>query len=253
MAIRIVIPARYASTRLPGKPLVDLLGLPMVVRVYKRVVEALPDCDCVVALDDKRISDALDHYAIPWVMTSVEHESGTDRIAEVCESAGWDLADIIINVQGDEPLVPTDMLVSFVDFINQRSNFEMGTISAPINSLDNANDSNVVKLITNRHNDAIYFSRFSIPFCRDNAVTDRGFHHFKRHVGVYAYRVDVLKTIATTAPVLMEIHEKLEQLRALWLGINIGVLDWRNTPPHGVDTLLDVEKVIRVLKEQQHG
>lgn len=251
MAIKVVIPARYASTRLPGKPLVDLLGTPMVVRVYQRVVAALPECDCVVALDDKRISDVLDSYSIPWVLTRVDHESGTDRIAEVCRLAGWDQSDIVINVQGDEPLIPKAMLGAFVDFIEAKPVFEMGTISAPVESLDTLQDSNVVKLITDMKGEAIYFSRFAVPFCRDVAPESVSVEGYKRHIGVYAYRVDVLNTVANADPVEIEMREKLEQLRALWLGINICVMDWLIQPPHGVDTAEDVKKVISVLKDQK--
>lgn len=252
MTIRVVIPSRYASTRLPGKPLIDLLGLPMVVRVYQRVVEALPECDCLVALDDTRISQVLDEYDIPWVMTRVDHESGTDRIAEVCRLAGWDQSDIVINVQGDEPLIPKAMLGAFVDFIEAKTSFEMGTISAPVESLSTLQDSNVVKVVTSREGKAIYFSRFGVPFCRDVAPESITLEGYKRHIGVYAYRVDVLSLIAKAPPVDIEMREKLEQLRALWLGVGISVMDWFAQPPHGVDTPEDVKKVISVLKDQKN-
>jgi len=250
VAIRVVIPARYASTRLPGKPLIDLLGMPMIVRVYQRVAVSLPECEIVVALDDQRISDVLDVYAIPWVMTKADHESGTDRIAEVSRLAGWKADDIVINVQGDEPLIPATMLRALVDFIEGNSDFEMGTISAPVETVTMLQDSNVVKLITNQKDEAIYFSRFAVPYHRDIASEEMSVDGYKRHIGVYAYRVDILNTIAFALPVEIELREKLEQLRALWLGIRISVMAWFEQPPHGIDTIEDVKKVISVLKEQ---
>ena len=253
MALRVVIPSRYASTRLPGKPLIDLLGVPMIVRVFQRVHEALPECECIVALDDVQISSVLDNHNIPWMMTRKDHESGTDRIAEVACLAGWADSDIVINVQGDEPLIPSAMLSAFKSLIQSRPDFEMATVVAPVETLETLTDSNAVKVITNRNGNAIYFSRHAIPFNRDIQVEMLNSKNYKRHVGVYAYRVELLKQIANTSPVFIELSEKLEQLRALWLGIDISVLEWTEQPPHGVDTLEDVHKVISVLKEAEHG
>ena len=248
MSLKVVIPSRYASSRLPGKPLIDLNGLPMVVRVFEQVKKSLPNIECFVAIDDDRISSLLDQYDIPWVMTDVHHESGTDRIAEVCQSKGWSGDTLILNVQGDEPLIPCDMLSAFFKMINSDPGISMATISAPIESHSNLLDINTVKLICDQNHNAIYFSRLPIPCNRDKPVFDIDLSHYRRHIGVYAYNVDTLMRISNSKPVFIEENEMLEQLRALWLGIKIRVLHWTENPPHGVDTQEDVNRVNMILK-----
>jgi 3-deoxy-manno-octulosonate cytidylyltransferase (CMP-KDO synthetase) len=248
MSLKVVIPSRFASSRLPGKPLVDLCGLPMVVRVYNQVKGALPDAECWVAVDDERIANVLTQHNIPWVMTAVDHESGTDRIAEVCRLNKWSSDTLIINVQGDEPLVPPAMLQAFADLLTNDSSIEMATVSAPVDSIKDLEDINVVKLICDQNNDAIYFSRYAIPCHRDGFKEGSSLEGFRRHIGVYAYRVGTLFNLSETNPVFIEESEKLEQLRAIWLGTKIRVLHWTKTPPHGVDTLEDVERVNTILK-----
>ncbi len=242
MTIRIVIPARYASTRLPGKPLADLKGRPMVVRVYERVAEALPSCDCIVAVDDDRVSSALDSFSVPWVMTSTDNRTGSDRIAEVCTRSCWPDSDVVVNVQGDEPFVPVDLLKGFVRSFESWGQFDMGTVSAPVIDEADLADENVVKMTVDRNGTALFFSRSPIPFKRSPAINSGSLKGFKRHVGIYAYRVSALKDIAAGDSVFIEESEKLEQLRALWMGYRVKVFDWDDVPPHGIDTPNDLRK-----------
>lgn len=241
--LRVVIPARYSSSRLPGKPLLDLGGEPMIVRVFERVSEALPSVEVVVATDDERIKEVLDIRDIPCLMTSADHESGTDRIEEVAARMGWDATDILINVQGDEPLVPIELLLAFAQFCAGDPRFEMGTISVPIDNRVHIHDPNVVKLTVDSNGRAITFSRSAVPYCRDVASDDWPLSAFLRHVGIYAYRRSTLGRITAEPACGLERLEKLEQLRALWLGIDIKVLAWDVGPPHGVDTQQDAERV----------
>ena len=249
--IRVVIPSRYGSSRLPGKPLVDLGGKPMVVRVYDAVHQALADreVDIQVAVDDQRILDVLNMHGISGVLTNPAHESGTDRSAEVARLKSWGNSDIIVNVQGDEPLIPADMLRAFVSYCSDCPDFSMGTISAPISSTEHILDPNVVKLSVNSLGNAIVFSRSPIPFIRDIPPEEWDVKLYRRHVGVYAYRNDILQQLTSTAPCTLELAEKLEQLRAQWLGIPIQVMCWDKSPPHGVDTSDDARRVSAIFKE----
>jgi 3-deoxy-manno-octulosonate cytidylyltransferase (CMP-KDO synthetase) len=241
-AVHVVIPARLASERLPGKPLADICGRPMVVRVHERVARAVPDADIVVATDDERILEVLDAHSVPGLMTSTNCASGTDRAAEVARVRGWGDNDAIINVQGDEPLIPGRLLQDFVGFT--ASGLPMTTVSAPVVDASDVTDPNVVKLMTREDSTAITFSRAAIPFVRA-ARSPLDLTLFRRHVGLYGYRNDVLQKITSTPPSAAEQVEKLEQLRALWLGIPIHVMDWPESPPGGVDTPDDLERVRR--------
>ncbi|UCZ56874.1 3-deoxy-manno-octulosonate cytidylyltransferase [Desulfurispirillum indicum] len=249
--IRVVIPARYASMRLPAKPLVDLAGLPMIVRVFQRVQLGLPGEDILVATDDERIVQVLARHDIPHVLTAADHQSGTDRAAEVARLSGWSDDDIILNVQGDEPLVPCELLRAFADFCQQQTALQMGTIVVPVTEYQHIHDPNVVKVVLNQQQDALLFSRAPIPHCRDISPEQWPLEAFARHIGIYAYRNRVLQQLATTPPCALELREKLEQLRALWLGIPIRVMAWHESPPHGVDTPADVQRVIRILQQQK--
>lgn len=246
--LRVVIPARYGSSRLPGKPLIDLAGKPMVVRVYDAVRAALIDADIVVAVDDQRILTVLEAYGAPAVMTDPGHESGTDRTAEVARAQGWAVDDVILNVQGDEPLVPSNLLRAFAAFCTGRAPFSIGTIAAPVSSQGQISDPNVVKVILDAEGRAISFSRASIPFARDYPEGGWPLDAYLRHVGVYGYRNDVLQRLTQTPPCALEQVEKLEQLRALWLGIAVQVMWWPKSPPHGVDTAEDALRAAELIK-----
>ncbi|WP_220699225.1 3-deoxy-manno-octulosonate cytidylyltransferase [Nocardioides cavernaquae] len=245
--VRVVIPARFGSVRLPGKPLVDLAGRPMVVRVAESVIEALPEAEVVVAVDDQRILDVLGSFNLDGLMTSTSCLSGTDRAAEVARSRGWGADDLVINVQGDEPLLPADLLRAFALFCVSES-IAMATVSAPVATLDEVHDPNVVKLMVRSDDTAITFSRSPIPFDRDREPSQWMLDRYLRHLGLYAYRNGVLQSLTSAAPSIAEETEKLEQLRALWIGIPIHVMRWFEAPPGGVDTPEDVRRVSAVLE-----
>lgn len=248
-ALRIVVPARYASSRLPGKPLLDLAGKPMVVRVYEALRRAMPGADIVIAVDDGRVLDALTQHGIAVAMTDSGHESGTDRVAEVARAQGWSDADIVCNVQGDEPLVPEGMLRAFAGFCAGRTPFSMATIAVPAGSNREIHDPNVVKLAVDAAGDAIAFSRAPLPFNRDLPPAEWPLEDYLRHVGIYAYRNDVLQRLTGSPPCALEKAEKLEQLRALWLGIPIHIMRWHQSPPLGVDTPDDAARVAAIFGE----
>lgn len=246
--VRVVIPARYGSSRLPGKPLVDLAGKPMVVRVYQAVARALPGIDIVVAADEARVMAVLGQNGIPVVLTRQDHESGTDRSAEVARVQGWGEDDLIVNVQGDEPLVPEDLLQAFVAFCTDRDGMSMATIAVPLDSAEQIHNPNIVKLTRDAKGHAIAFSRAALPFNRDLPVEKWPVADYLRHVGIYAYRNAVLQKLTSTRPCDLERIEKLEQLRAQWLGIAIDVMLWHSAPPHGVDTAEDAQRVANIFE-----
>lgn len=246
--LKVVVPARFGSSRLPGKPLLDLGGEPMVSRVYSVVKTALPQADIVIAIDNVAVAVVLDEYGIPYVMTNSEHESGTDRVAEVARVLDWPDNSIIINVQGDEPLIPIALLQAFSDFCTNIVDFEMATICAPISSINELYSPSVVKLTLKSNDSAINFSRAAFPFNRDVKPEEWSVTNCLRHIGVYAYRKSVLEKITQTKPCQIELLEKLEQLRALWLGVSIKVMRWNESPPHGVDTPEDAIRVADIYK-----
>ncbi|MFL9867793.1 3-deoxy-manno-octulosonate cytidylyltransferase [Paraburkholderia fungorum] len=251
--VRVVIPSRYGSTRLPGKPLIDLAGKPMIVRVYERVKDALPASTVVVATDDERIQAVLATHHVPCAMTDPAHASGTDRAAEVARHAGWGDDDIVLNVQGDEPLVPPVLLRAFAEYCGLAHQLAMATIVSPIVERDLVEDVNIVKVVTDQNNRALFFSRAPIPLTRDrnpdSAAPDVLPEVFLRHIGIYAYRNAVLQQLTRSAPCEMERREQLEQLRALWLGVPILVMRWSDSVPAGVDTLEDVARVVNLFKQ----
>jgi 3-deoxy-manno-octulosonate cytidylyltransferase (CMP-KDO synthetase) len=244
--IHVIIPARFGSTRLPGKPLVDLAGKALVVRVYEAVRNALAGVDIAVAIDDDRIVNVLAANDIPYVVTLPTHESGTDRAAEVARLLSWNPADIILNVQGDEPLIPAELLNSFASFCRSRTAMSMATIAVPLEEQSQIQDPNIVKVTVDADNRAIAFSRSPIPFARDLPIGEWCVENYLRHVGIYAYRNEVLQRLTATPPCMLEKVEKLEQLRAQWMGIPIHVMRWGVAPPHGVDTPEDAERVARI-------
>lgn len=249
--LRVVVPARYASSRLPGKPLLDLAGKPMVVRVYEAVRRALPEADIVVAVDDQRVLDALTGHGIQAAMTDPGHESGSDRAAEVARTLGWGGADIVCNVQGDEPLVPQDMLRAFASFCATSTSLSMATIAVPVGTAAEIHDPNVVKLTLDAGDRAIAFSRAPMPFHRELPPAQWPPGDYLRHVGIYAYRNDILQQLTGTPPCTLERIEKLEQLRALWLGLPVHVMRWHQSPPHGVDTPADATRVAALFGEMK--
>ena len=246
---KVVIPARFGSSRLPGKPLLDIAGKPMVQHVFERALETgvNPDGDIVIATDDERILEVCHQFGAHAVMTSNDHQSGTDRLAEVAGIMGWDDNTIIVNLQGDEPLMPHALISKVAENLANAPQAGIATLSTPINDVSDLFDPNIVKVVTNQNDLALYFSRAPIPWDRDQyakeTVSAVSTPYPQRHLGMYAYRTGMLKQIASSQPVDIENQEALEQLRALWLGIGIHVESISEQPGHGVDTAADLERV----------
>lgn len=243
MAFKVVIPARFASMRLPGKPLLDIAGKPMIQWVVDAAQAS--DADEVwIATDDERISAAVGDRA---VMTRVDHMSGTDRIAEVAILKQWSDEVIVVNVQGDEPQLASALINQVAALLLQDANADIATLCTPINELAEFLNPNAVKVVFDDHNAALYFSRAPIPWNRDSAPAGLDTQHScdgaYRHLGIYAYRVGALKRMTKLPPGRLEQLEKLEQLRALQAGIRIAVAVAAEPPPAGVDTPEDLERV----------
>jgi 3-deoxy-manno-octulosonate cytidylyltransferase (CMP-KDO synthetase) len=245
--IKVVIPARFGSSRLPGKPLIDLCGKPMVIRVANRVSEALPLADLWIATDDKRIEDVAIGYGYQVMLTGDDHESGMDRIAEVAKNLSWASDVIIINVQGDEPLIDVGLLQKFAQFCITNEFLAMASVMVPVDCWQDINDPNVVKVTVNKAGQATAFSRSPIPYCRDVPLADWPTHLYNRHIGIYAYKARVLTELSASTPCALEMLEKLEQLRALWFGHSISMFNWLGPIHAGVDCLDDVNRVRKVL------
>jgi 3-deoxy-manno-octulosonate cytidylyltransferase (CMP-KDO synthetase) len=242
----VIIPARHASTRLPGKPLADIAGKPMVVRVALRAQQA-GAARVVVATDDLRISTAVEAHGITACLTRPDHATGTDRLAEAAQILG--LADdaIVVNVQGDEPLLSPVLIRSMADLLDRHPDAAIATACHPITDPAEAFNPNVVKVVLDHQHYALYFSRATIPWARDAFAGGRdavpqGLPLY-RHYGLYAYRVRFLRAYPTLAPASIERFEALEQLRALWHGFRIVVEITAGTPAPGVDTPEDLERV----------
>ncbi|MFM5730647.1 3-deoxy-manno-octulosonate cytidylyltransferase [Aeromonas caviae] len=251
MSFVVVIPARYASTRLPGKPLADIHGKPMVQHVVEKALQSGAD-RVIVATDDERVQQALAPFAaaagFEVCMTSPDHQSGTERLAEVCRHYGFAADTIIVNVQGDEPLIPPVIIRQVADNLAAAS-APMATLSVPIRDAEEAFNPNAVKVVTDREGYALYFSRASIPWDRDRFAQSREKigDHYQRHIGIYAYRAGFIQRYVDWAPSLLEQVEALEQLRVLWYGEKIHVAQALQAPPVGVDTQADLDKVRALL------
>ncbi len=239
-----VIPARYASTRLPGKSLVEIAGKPLILHVLDRVRMALRLDDVLVATDDDRIRKVVEDVGGTAVMTRVDHPSGTDRVAEAV--SGTD-AEVIINIQGDEPLVDPDLIDRLAGVMVDNPQWDMGTAAAPIIDLDDLHAPAVVKVVTGAEGQALYFSRAPIPYARDGFPPDPS-AIYKRHIGIYAYRRSFLDRIVASSPTVLEETERLEQLRALALGARMVVIETDDIGI-GVDTPEDVVKVEQLLAQ----
>ena len=247
---RVVIPARYASTRLPGKPLRMVAGRTLLEHVYRRALDSGAD-DVRIATDDERVIAAARAFGARAEMTQATHASGTDRIAEVAAREGWDESEIVVNVQGDEPLLPPVLVRQVAELLGERATAGVATLATPIETLAEFLDPNVVKVTVARTGLALYFSRAPIPWPRDGAVrglaSQTQFGGALRHLGLYAYRVGALKRLTAMPPSALEESEKLEQLRALDNGIAIAVGLARERPGPGVDTEEDLAAVAHLL------
>jgi len=241
---KVVIPARYASTRLPGKPLRLIGDRPMLQHVYDRAQQSGAET-VIIATDDTRIEQAGLAFSASVCMTSAEHASGTERLGEVVEKMQWYDDEIIVNVQGDEPLIPPVLISQVAADLAGHADAMVATLAHPVGSAAEAQDPNVVKVVRDRSGYALYFSRAAIPFCRDPQDAD-AFGQL-RHIGLYAYRAGFLRHYRKLEAAPLEQVEKLEQLRVLWHGMKIYVGEATQLPGPGVDTeddLLLVERFI---------
>ena len=241
----VVIPARLGSTRLPRKPLADIDGKPMVVRVAEQAKKSLAH-SVVVATDSVEIQAACDEHRIECLLTSENHPTGTDRLAEVAQLLKLPDNALVVNVQGDEPLIPPELINQVAQTLAHHVECAISTVAVPIHDASEIQNPNVVKVVLNRAGEALYFSRAPIPFVRDSGAEDKTEH--LRHLGIYAYRSEFLQAYTRLDPAPPEQAEALEQLRALWNGYRIAVHTAAQTPPAGVDTPDDLERVRRVFK-----
>lgn len=249
MGFTVLIPARLASTRLPDKPLADIAGLPMVVRVAQRV-EQSGAAQVVVATDSDRIADACSRHGVRAVMTRADHPSGSDRLAEACELLGLERDDLVVNVQGDEPLIDPGLVDAVAMLLEQRPQASMSTAAHPIASVEEFLNPNVVKTVLQSDGLALYFSRAPIPWWRDGfagGITALPEPAPLRHIGIYAYRASFLRAFPRMAQAPVEACEALEQLRAVWHGHRIAVHVTDHAPGAGVDTPEDLERVRALL------
>ncbi len=232
----VVVPARYASTRLPGKPLLDLGGEPMLMRTVAQVKRS-GAAEVIVATDDPRIEQACLDANVDVMMTSADHQSGTDRLYEVVAARGWSDDTIVLNVQGDEPFIPPDSIVQVAELL-ATGDAPIATLATPLDSDAALHDPNVVKVVRAGNGCALYFSRAAIPWLRekDGQIPVEAL----RHIGIYGYRSGTLREFATVGSCALERHERLEQLRALWHGWPISVGLARTVPGPGVDTPEDL-------------
>lgn len=245
----VVIPARFAASRLPGKPLLDIAGKPLIQWVWEKA-RASGAKSVVIATDDDRILGAARRFGADCVMTSASHASGTDRIAEVARARAYGADDVVVNLQGDEPLMPPEVISQVADTL--RSSVDIATAVAPIGSLAEFLDPNCVKALRAEDGRALYFSRAPVPWPRDDVAQGcpAAFGHAWRHIGIYAYRVSSLLSFAAWEASPLERTEKLEQLRALEHGMRVQLVTLARAPLPGVDTPEDLERVRETLQKR---
>ncbi len=250
MGFKVVIPARYASTRLPAKPLLEIVGRPLVVHVWERARACGAD-EVLIAADEQRIADAVEQAGGTALLTSARHTNGTERIAEVARVRGWSDDTIVINLQGDEPLVPPHLLDELAAALQNEPRAQIATFATPIRDVATLLEPSIVKVVLDEQGYALYFSRAPIPWVRDAfargaapTTLPEGVP-FLRHLGLYAYRAGTLRRLSRTPASDLERAESLEQLRALGLSIAIRVCILEQAPPPGVDTKEDLDRVRR--------
>lgn len=247
MRFKVVIPARYASTRLPAKPLLDLGGKPMVVRVAERALLSGAD-EVVVATDHPEVVASAEHFGLRVMLTRADHASGTDRLAEVVERAAWSDDTLVVNVQGDEPLIDPALIAMTAGRL-AASGADMATVAHPLTDAADFFNPHIVKVVCAASGDALYFSRAPIPYARDHFAREAGGETLPadmpafRHVGLYAYRARFLRTYSRLTASPLEALEALEQLRALWHGFRISVAICDHLPGAGVDTPEDARRM----------
>lgn len=246
----VVIPARFASSRLPGKPLQDIAGKPMIQHVWEQARKSSAR-QVVVATDDVRIVEGCKAFGADVLLTRVEHNSGTDRLAEVAMALGLSSDAIVVNVQGDEPLIPASIIDQVAANLAANPQARMATLAEPIEDAAALFNPNVVKVVADKAGLALTFSRAPLAWARDAFAASRDALPtgvpYRRHIGIYAYRAGFLHDFVAWGPCWLENTECLEQLRALWNGVRIHVADALEAPPAGVDTAEDLERVRRLL------
>lgn len=243
----VVIPARFASERLPGKPLRLIAGLPMLQHVWQRAMESDAQ-EVVIATDDERIEIAAKEFGATVCMTAESHRSGTERIAEVAEILAWSDDQVVINLQGDEPLMPPAVVTACAALLDDPV-ADMATLASPLRSLEDFRDPNIVKVVLDEYAFALYFSRAAIPYPRSDESDSLALSTAMHHHGIYGYRCSVLRRLVKAEPSALERCEKLEQLRALGLGLRIKVGCPELRPGPGVDTELDLKAVDELMRK----
>lgn len=254
MSFTVIIPARYASSRLPGKPLADIHGKPMIIRVMEQAKKSSAN-RVIIATDNQQVFDVVKSYNGEVILTSDKHNSGTERLAEVIDSYKFADDEVIVNVQGDEPLIPPVIIDQVAENL-VKFKTGMATLAVPIDSVEEAFNTGAVKVVTDKDGYALYFSRATIPWERDRFVNlneqgkvDQIGDFYLRHIGIYAYRAGFIRQYIKWAPSALESIEMLEQLRVLWYGEKIHVAVAKQPPAIGVDTQEDLEKVRTLFKE----
>jgi 3-deoxy-manno-octulosonate cytidylyltransferase (CMP-KDO synthetase) len=255
VSFKVVIPARHASSRLPGKPLADIAGKPMVVRVAERAVQS-GATEVLVATDHEEVRAAVERHGFAAVMTRIDHASGTDRIAEVAAQRGWADGTVVVNVQGDEPCIRPELIDQVAQALASDAEAAMATACHPIATVDDFFNPNIVKVVRDARGHALYFSRAPIPWPRDALASGIGALQgiaaadslpeglsALRHIGIYAYRVAFLRRYGALGAVSLEQVEALEQLRVLWHGFRILVAETDHAAEAGVDTPEDLERI----------
>lgn len=253
MEFRVIIPVRYESARLPGKPLLDIAGKPMIQHVYERAKDSGAE-SVVIATDSDQIAEVAEKFGAQVCMTLSEHQSGTERLSEAVEALEYEDDEIIVNVQGDEPLIDSSLISQVARDLDEHETVKVASICEPIRSLEDLTNSRIVKVVLNRRGFAMYFSRSPIPWQLSFANSPKSpelAENYFRHVGLYAYRVGVLKDYVNWPESPYEALESLEQLRVLWNGhkIHMSVTDKKLGP--GVDTQEDLDKIRDLLKNLQ--
>ncbi|MEO3679665.1 3-deoxy-manno-octulosonate cytidylyltransferase [Rheinheimera fenheensis] len=239
MAFLVVIPARYASSRLPGKPLADIGGKSMVERVYQQALQSGAS-RIVVATDDERVAAVVDAFGGEVCMTRPEHNSGTERLAEVISKLALPAETVVVNVQGDEPFIPPLIIRQVAQNLAAQQKARMATLAVPLSDSSEISNPNIVKVVSDKDGYALYFSRSVIPFDRDGKFQQQLAQHYRRHIGIYAYRAGFIQQYVSWPASTLEQIESLEQLRVLWQGEAIHVDTALQTPPVGVDTPEDL-------------
>ncbi len=249
-SFQVVIPARHASTRLPGKPLLPIAGKPMVIRVAEQAT--LSGAQQIwIATDHHAIANVVHEYGFKACMTKESHASGTDRIAEVAEQQDWPDDTIVVNVQGDEPLIPPDLIRAVADHLHNHPECAIATACHAIHDEAAMRNPNIVKVVLDKNANALYFSRAPIPWPRDAFAQQQALPDglpLLRHIGIYAYRSSFLRAFGQLAPAAIEQFESLEQLRALYHGYKIGVFVTEQAPPSGVDTEQDLHEARKIFE-----